>query len=193
MPFTTNKVNDYQKSPLSTALNSSFQNGLAAGFWGAVGYALTGLSGLSAPLQIGSWTAMASTCFVGAALLTIPLHLALLASQKYNIMPEILFPLADHLLLITSAALGAAVFSLAIKPFVICAAVLTVTDLTIKMISSLFSLLTKPNNSSQNDKNQAATPAPKSMFFSAPTTPSSSPRALPEEEVSVFPNMQPLH
>ena len=108
-------MNKYVKSWTNNALNSSFIGGV--GYVGAYVVAPTAMAGA------GSFGAMLGVGLVGGAALYVPTAMLKATLKYFNALPDVLSELIDIAFRVGSAAAGAAIFGLAIQPFLMCAAI----------------------------------------------------------------------
>lgn len=130
-------IKSIKKNPISTAIWGAPFAGAMCAIQGTAGYGIASIAGLSAAASVGSWTAMAGACFIGGAIMTAPVLLLTVATYNLNLQGSLLESLLHNILFIGAAATGAAVLGLAIKPFIICAAVFSAIGFTAALITTL--------------------------------------------------------
>ena len=96
-------------------INTAFCN--TTGYWGA------SIFGARAAVSVGSFGTMIGASLLGGAALYVPALMLKTSLNYLNMMSDLMALVFDFSFFVSSAALGAFFLGLAIKPFVICAAV----------------------------------------------------------------------
>ncbi len=106
---------------LGSILGNTINVSLGSGIFATAGYLGARVCGMSAAASVGGMFTMLGVTFVGGLALTVPLLVIKDTLTHYELYSDSLEDILHMAFIVGSAAVGAGLFGLAIKPFVVCA------------------------------------------------------------------------
>lgn len=108
-------------TPMEKVLKRSASCSLISSLFGGTGYLAASISGMSSAASIGGVFTMAGISFAGGIALSLPYFALRTSLHHFNLLSPSLDSFLEMSFLVSSPAAGAALFGLAIQPYLVCA------------------------------------------------------------------------